>query len=484
MRISGMGSGFDVGGTIEQILEIERRKVERIQEQQVKKDDRIGAWIDVKESLTSFTRAADTLRWMDVWRTMATPSSNPEVITATARSTAAQGTYAIEVSQMAHAHTIASASNLETAGGDPVKSDTLLSEITGIEVGDEFVIGGQSFTVTGDDTLRTLRDKINAAADDMPDDERVRATILDHRLVLQREKTGADTITANDAVGSTLQLLGITDGVGNPANELLEAQNAVFSVNNAIIERESNTGIDDVLEGVTFHLQGVGTSTLTVGPDTEAIKDAIRNFVDTYNEAAEKMKLYGSTDMTDPAIPVPGLLQEDSLLREINFKLRSQLTQNLSGTHTAENAGYTYNGLEGVMDALHHIGIWTTGEDNRLEIVDEARLDEMLSQNIEKVEQLFRGVQTESGQRENGIALNLYRTSRDYTSELDGWIDVRIERIDDNIQQLDARIERILKDIEAKEQMLWRQFGAMDEAIGRMQAGFEYLMGQIGSPGG
>jgi len=168
------------------------------------------------------------------------------------------------------------------------------------------------------------------------------------------------------------------------------------------------------------------------------------------------------------------------MLRDLAVKLRSQVTRSLD-THTSENADYTYNGKNGVMNALQHIGIWTSSASNRLEIMDEARLDAMLEQHPDKVEQLFRGVQTATG-LQNGIALNLYQISKDYTSSLDGWIDLRIERIDDDVKQQDARIERILNEIELKEKMLWRQFGAMDEAIGRMKAGFEYMIGQIGSP--
>lgn len=480
MRIGGLASGFDVGGTIESLMEIEAKRIERIQEQQTKDNERIGAWIDLKESLTTLSRSADTLRWMDVWRTMSSPSSNPQVITATARTSASKATYDVSVTQLAHAHTIASAPNLQTWDDQPVTDNTKVVDIDGIEIDDQFVVGGQTITIKEDDTLRMLRDKINNAAANMPEDEQMTASILDNRLVLQRKQTGEETLNLSDLTGTPMQALGVLDGMGDPANELLAAQNAIFTVNNAVVERSANTGITDVIEGVTLNLHETGQSTVSVGPDTESIKKAIVTFVDDYNEAAEKQELYGIVDLTDPALPIPGLLQRDMLMREITSTLRSQATQFLH-THTSENAAYSYNGQEGVMNALHHIGIWTTSETNRLEVVDEDRLDAMLEQHPEEVEQLFRGIQTENG-RVNGIALNMYRTTRNYTSSLEGSIDVRIENIDDGIKRQDERIERILNEMEIKENMLWRQFGAMDEAIGQMQAGFEYLIGQIGTP--
>ncbi len=484
MRISGLGSGFDVGGTIAKLMEIEAKRAEKVAAEQEHNNEKITGWIDVKTNLTALTKASDTLRWMDVWRRMSTTSTDENVATATAASNAVTGSYSIEVSQLARAHTVATASGLADGVGDPVTTTTNLVDITGIQIGDQFAIAGQTFTITDTDTLLTLRDKINAQTADMPEDDQVSASILDNRLVLQRVNTGEGEIVLSDITGTSLNALGVLDGGGNVANELLGAQNAEFLLNGALITRSSNTGLTDVLQGVTLNLYGAGTSTLTIGKDTEAVKNAISEFVDAYNTAAEVMEFYGTWDRTDPSKPTPGLLQEDSMLREMIYSFRGLATQLMNVTHTTANAGYDYNGAQGVMNSLQHVGIWTEDEGNRLAIVDEDRLDTMLEQHFDKVENLFRGVphETKAGVRVLGIAQTMYRRTRDYSSELDGWIDYKIEIIDDEVQRQEERIERIGREMEMKEAMLWRQFGAMDEAIGRMQSGFEYLMGQIGTP--
>jgi flagellar hook-associated protein 2 len=468
LRIGGLASGFDVSGTINKILEIESRRVERAQEQQDKLNEQIGAWIDVKDGLADLNRTSDELRWLDVWRTMSTTSSNPMALDATANATADNATYSIEVLQLARAQTLASTSGLATSN-DP------LTSVAGIQVGDEFEIGGQTFTITAEDTLATLRDKINAAAENMPDDQRVTASILDNRLTLQRQETGDQAITLTDTVGSTLSALGFFD----PANELLSAQNAVFTVNNALVERSSNTGLDDIIQGVSLNLRGEGFSELTVGRDNEVIKQAIREFIDAYNIAAEVNEFHGGFDETDPTNPIPGVLQGDGLIREISTKLRRQATELMSTSHTAENSSYQYNGQAGVMSALQDLGIWTVSEMNRLEIVDEARLDDMLERYPDEVEQLFRGVQTEDG-RAGGIAKNIFEYTRNLTDALEGTIDLRIQRIDEDVIRQDERIEGIIKDIELKERLLWRDFGAMDSAIGSMNKDLEWLLNSLG----
>ncbi len=481
LRIGGLGSGMDIQGTIEALLKADAERITTAQGTQDTRNQKIAAWTTVKDSLAAFTNASNSLRWMDLWRQITATSSDTAVLTATAASTATKTSYAIEVLQMARAQSIGSAAGLTTGGAspEPVTASTLLADIAGINVGDQFAIAGQSFTIEADDTLATLRTKINDASASMPEDQRITASILDNRLVLQRAETGDASIVLSDTTGSPLQALGILNAMGEPANELLSAQNALFTVNGALVERSSNTGLADVIDGVTLNLTGVGSSTLSIAADTQAVKDAIQSFVDTYNTFAETIESYSSYDTTDPENPVPGLLQDDSMVRELVSGLRMQATQ-MSAYLSASNAAYEYSGVSGVMDSLQHIGIWTTNTANRLAIVDPARLDALLQQEPEKVENLFRGVQTSTGTRVGGIALNLYDFSRNYSSDLDGWIDVRIEGINEQIKEQDDRIDRMISNMESKEILLWKQFNAMDESIADMNSQLDYLKSNLG----
>ncbi len=472
---------MDISGIIQKILDVDARLVEKAQESQTTRNERIAAWIEIKEKLADFTKASDTLRWMDVWRKMAPTSSNPETATATAASSATRATYSVEVTQLARAQTIGSTIGLTTGGATPapVTSSTKLADIAGITVGDQFAIAGQTFTIEANDTLSTLRTKINTASAAMPEDQRVTANILDNRLVLQNVNTGTNNIILSDTTGTPLQVLGVLDAFGEPSNELLAAQNAIFTVNGAVVERSTNSGLTDVIEGVILNLSGVGTTEIDIASDKQAIKDAVTAFVDSYNAYAEIMEQYGNYNNSDPSNPVPGILQDDSMIREISNTLRGKVTQTSSALTVTENI-YEYNDQLGVMNSLQHVGIWTTGQQNRISIVDETRLDTMLDQEPEKVENLFRGIQSATGTREGGIALSLYTASKNYSSDLDGWIDVRIEGIDDEIKRYDNRIDQMINNMDLKETRLWSQFNAMDEAIGAMNNQLEYLKNNLG----
>ena len=479
LRIGGLGSSMDISGTIEKILKTDASQITEAEETQTTRSEKVAAWNAIKAALSTFTKAADALRWMDVWRSVTATSSDAAVASATATTSAPKGTYSIEVFQLARAQTIASASDLTTSGGSAVTSSTLLTDISGIFAGNQFAIAGQTFTISATDTLGSLRTMINDASANMPEDQRVTATILNNRLVLQRVKTGADNIILSDTTGSPLQALGILNAQGDPANELLAAQNALFSVNGASIERSSNSALTDVLDGMTLNLVGTGSSQITVAMNTEGIKTAINTFIDSYNAYAEVLESYTTYNTTDPDNPVAGLLQNDSLAREIASTLRAKATQ-MSSPLTSANAAYTYDGQTGVMNTLSSVGIWTAGTENRLTFTDEDRFGALLDQDPDKVEQLFRGVQTSTGSRAGGIALSLYTTSKNYSSDLDGWIDVRIENINDEIDDYTERIDKMIEAMETKEAMLWEQFNAMDEAIAEMNSSLDYLKQNLG----
>ena len=481
LRIGGLGSSMDIEGTIEALLASDAANIKEAEETQTTRSEKIAAWNAIKDALSAFTDAANTLRWMDIWRDIAATSSDTNVLTATAATTAPKDTYSIEVTQLARAQTIGSTSGLTTGGASPVPvtSSTLLVDIAGISAGDQFAIAGQTFTIAADDTLSSLRTKINDASASMPEDQRVTASILDNRLVLQRAQTGEDGIILSDTTGSPLQALGLLDALGEPAHELLAGQNALFTINGASVERAANTGLTDVIGGVTLNLVGLGSSTLTTDLDTTAIKTAITTFVDSYNAYAEVMESYTTYNTVDEESPVPGLLQNDSLAREITYAMRDQVTQ-MSPYLTADNAAYDYNGQTGIMDSLQDIGIWTTGKENRISIADEERLDALLRQEPEKMEQLFRGAQTSSGARVGGIALDAYNASRNYSSDLDGWIDVRIENINDEIDDYTDTIDKMISDMAAKESLLWEKFNAMDEAVAEMNSTLKYVKANLG----
>jgi flagellar hook-associated protein 2 len=408
-------------------------------------------------------------------------------MSATATSAASDATYDISISTLAKAHSVRS--NSYASKTDDLTSSGVLTD------GDTFTIGGKTFTVganeygktvAGKETLSSLVDKINYASSSMTDDKRVTASIISasptsHYLVLTREKTGDTYIDSMDTSGSSLQSLGIRSSSwpgDNYSNVLVNHSDASFMVNNIAVTRSNNTGISDVINGVTFDLLDTSITdfTLTVSADKSAVKSAITDFIDKYNilaaTLAEQGKIETQGSALDPdgaSIASKGVLADDPLVAEIVRNMRSMATGSKSPSLNNVNASYTFEGKAGVMDSLQDIGVWTTGRDNQLEVIDEARLEAVISNNFGKVEQLFRGIFDSTKGYQNGVASDFFRYSDGLSQSITGGIATRVKALEDKSTLLGERVKDLDDYLVTYEQELWNRFTYMDKVISKLQ---------------
>ncbi len=311
----------------------------------------------------------------------------------------------------------------------------------------------------------------------MDEDDRVYAQIIDDQLVITRSKTGATDIQLENTSGTPLSALGIGT-TGAYTHEWVASRDASFTINGSgAITRASNTNITDVIGGVSINLLAdSGTATLTVAPDTETVKTVITDFIAPYNQAAAKVAEYTAVDMTDPLKPVTGKLQNDTLARYIPDNLRKLATA-LKSSMTSGNAGYTYNGSTGVLNSLQGLGIWTESTSNTLAVTDEDKLDFMLANYFETVEQLFMGV---AGSDEEGIAKDVYNYAYKISTNLTGDIDTKLVSLTGQVLDKSETIEKMFDDLDRYETRLWYDFTAMENAISRMQQDMSWLVSEVG----
>ena len=418
-HMSGMASGQDTQAIIDTMIKAKSVPLTTMSEQEAEIDADLAAWADLNTLMTNLTDSLDTLRSWETWNKMAATSSDESQLTATASSSAVDTTYKINITQLAQSHTISSAIFCPDATST---TDLVAGGI--LTAGDELTIEGQTITIGSTESLSSLRTKINTAASSMATADRVYASILDNRLVLARTNTGDTDITLSDTTGTPLQDLQILSSPGVYANELVVSQDAQFTVNGAPVTRSTNTNLTDVVENVTLNLLDETSSdiTLTVARDTETPKNAILDFIDQYNAAATSLADYGQINVegNDPDgaaldSSTLGELYSDSLLNAIKNNIRSFATEakpflalyngyKNSSTIQVIDPTYTYNSRTGTLDSLDDIGVWTTGETNQLTLTDEDKLDYVLENHFDQVQQLFRGVYTSANGYENGLA--------------------------------------------------------------------------------
>lgn len=476
--------GMDIQTTIQKIQDVKKQAVTTAQTDEKTIKQQISDWGDVSSSISTLTDSLDALRSYDTWSKMNVTSSNTTAVSATANASAEIKTYAVQVTHLAQSHTVAS--NTTAALGVSSSTDDLIAAGT-LTAGQTFTIEGQTFTVGtdeygvtdgGKETITSLMKKINGAASGMTN--KVTASIIDNRLVLTRVATGSSQINMSDpGVGggaAPLQTLGFlnADETFNSANVIQQAQNAQFSVNGLSVTRASNTNLTDVIQNVTLSL-GAETSipvTLAIAHDTIAPTTAIQSFVTNYNAAVAKLLSYSSVTLNGDSAPTVGDLQGDSMIPTMLSQLRSMAT----ATKTAffPDASYSFNGKTGNMVSLQDIGVWTTGKENQLSVIDSTRLDQMLANNFSKVQQLFQGLPTSKGYV-HGVASDLYNYAYQLSTPMSGDIAKHVFVIQKSDNDALAHIKTMQDDIARQEQDLWAQFSSVQSSIQQMKADTSWL---------
>jgi flagellar hook-associated protein 2 len=298
-----------------------------------------------------------------------TSASSQNLLTASASSTAASGTYTVTVNELASAHQIVSKAStaVSTTDTDIVSG---ASGIFSFQVGTGSV---QTVNLGATGTLEDLRDGINNLG------AGVSASILNtgtettpaYRLVLASNDTGASnslTISADDTILDT-----VTTGV----DTFQAAQDSQIVLGEGVgavtINRSSNT-LTDVISGLTLNLQAEDLGnpvTISVTQDNTAVKEGISNFVSSYNEVVEFINERTAFDLETGE---RGIFVGESLSRTVLDRVRQSALSQIGGLTTFTSAS--------------QIGFETQPGDGTIKL-NEDTLDAALSENYSAVRDLF-----------------------------------------------------------------------------------------------
>lgn len=187
--VGGLISGLNWYDVIDQLMNIEHRRVDILENRKSDYRTKISTWGTVSSKLSDLLSKVQTLNSLSTMGAMRASSNDEDILTATATSSASIGSYSIIVSALAQVHKISS------------DEKTSLSEALGYS--GEILINGEAVAIETTDTLNDLKDKINNA------DAGVKATILKvsdeaYRFILTREETGSTEISLADVNGGTI----------------------------------------------------------------------------------------------------------------------------------------------------------------------------------------------------------------------------------------------------------------------------------------
>jgi flagellar hook-associated protein 2 len=437
---AGVGSGLDVEGIISQLMVLERQPLERLQTREQEYRAELSAYGRLKSAISSFEGAMEGLSDLDKFKQFTTQSSDSDVLTASADSTAAGGVFSIDVNRLAQHHKMASdelseSATLGTAG------DSIDIEIDGESMSVDFSAAM---------TLGEIRDAINADEDNPG----LSASILNtgggnQRLILTSDESGGDqamTLTFNGSISGNP--FGLANANRDDANDIINDMNlldAELAVDSFTVTSGSNR-VEDVIEGLTLELKETGSAELSIERDTGSIADSVQKFVDTYNN------LLSTVDSLQA-----GDLSGDFNLRNIESQLRDVLNTSPEG-------------IDSSFGILGELGI-STQRDGKLSL-DSSELEDALATDFNGVAELFAN-------DDQGYAFRFATLAENLQSD-DGVIDAREDSLNSSIEDIEKRQEDFESRLELTEQSLRSRYAALDTLLGQLQSTSSFLFQQLG----
>ena len=486
MRVGGLATGMDIEAMVNKLMEAERMPLNRMEQDRTLLTWKRDAFRDINRSLLELsemmTGTGFNMKLSTMYQSKSVTSSQPGAVTATGTTSASNGTYNINVEQLA--------TNAINVGTEPVNLDEVVEgygdSISFSTYNAEGGLDTHTIEINENDTIGNIIKKINDG------DNNVRAfyDAQTKRVIMETTRTGSYN---PDAEGQEIIFNDnfFTQELGLNQEKETGGSNAIFTYNNGLELESKNNSYD--LNGINFQFNNVtdGNAVLTVTNDVDAAFDNIMKFVDKYNEVID---LLNGSQMEEKFRDFPPLTDEqkkemsEDEIKKWEEKAQSGILRGESslsnGMYSLRQSWYSTVDTGGAFTSITQIGISTSANymDGGKLVVDEEKLKAALRENPQDVQKLFSNVDKgESRGLVNRLEDSLKTTMRSIeeqagksTHTLDNYtIGKRMKDLNERITAFEARMFRV-------ENRYWNQFTQMEKAIQRLNDQSAQLFSQFG----
>lgn len=394
----------------------------------------ISAYRDTQSAVNKLRTAAEKLDSARELNKTTVVAGDDKILSASVNGTTASGNYEFDVTQMAQI----GREKLEFVGNDKVTDAQKLT----------LGYGGKSFDV--DVKAGSSLEDIAAQINGDKNNPGVKAAVVredgdKYSLVISGKDTGKEnavTVTSSNAATAI--------------SSLQTAQDAVLKMGSLTFSSKNNK-FENIIDGISIEAKQVGKTTVSVKPDNDGTKEAVKSFVAAYNELVDTIDKHSkATEVTDAdgkKRKKPGALGGDSMTRGMMSQLRNSL-------------GQVYDGK-----TLSMLGI-KTDRQGKLEVDDE-KLTKAINEDPESISTVFLGADGKSGLMQS-ISSNLkdFKTSGgNFTTRIDR-LEQEQKKIGQDREDLDARLK-------IREQSLRDYYAKMDKMISSMSQTQNMLYGML-----
>jgi flagellar hook-associated protein 2 len=476
LRFTGLASGIDTESMIQQLMKVQRMKVDRVFKEKTKVEWQKDIWKEMNKKLYDFySKPLAKLRLNSTFTQKSVTSSNPGVATVTGNSSAFSGTHSLEVKSLAESSYLT---------GEEITTDIEVNANIDIQV---------KIDDTTTKTITINKDEIEAGKEIQSIVSQLKEQLPE--LNINYDANNKRIFMSTKEAGENIQI----DFTGNTGDaEALLKDLGIFTTGTEgstakIIyngtELTSNTN-DFNVNGMSIKAQSIGTTNFTVSHDIDGMYNAIKDFITEYNLLITDIngKIYADPTtgyepltseekqaMSEDEIKLweqtakSSLLRRDSVLEGLTSSMRSTLSSSLD-----EGEYKTLASLGIVTGNYYERGILhIEGDADSLSFSEkDNKLRKALEENPEEVAKLF----TKLGQEmynDMGKRMRSTELSSALTFYNDKAMDDKIKRYDSEISKLEDRLSQV-------EARYYAQFTAMEKAMQAANSQMDWLVQQLG----
>jgi flagellar hook-associated protein 2 len=450
LALSGLASGVDTSGIVDQLIALDRQGTTRIQYRQYAVTGMQSALKDIASKLSTLKTAANALTGDANWKPKQTVESSDVRVAVAMTGGAGIGGHSVQVNRLASSMQRGYSLPGGTAGTLTITANNDSTST-------------MSVSVAADATPQQIADAINAKASGPV----VAAVVKNNgqdRLVLSSRTTGSQS---DFTVSGGL----LTEDPAYATSDLSKLD-AEYSLDGGTAVTSHTNVLDNVIPGLRLTLKGVTSAPAAVTVteptlDKDAMKARIKAFVDAYNAVVDtargEMTEKPVASPTSQATAAQGQLYGDSGLSSMLNVLRRQMSTIVA------DAGINDLSDLGIGQPASAGGVVSNDAKAGKLAIDDAKLSAALDSNWVAVKDFFTGFS---------------KKVSDYVDTQTGGhgiIDDRLAGADRTIKTIKDQLDQANERIDAKEERLKAQFAAMETALQNAQTQQAWLTGQLNS---
>ena len=447
VTFSGLASGIDSSALIESLIAQQRKaRVTPLENKISKYQDTKDSLTELKSLLNNLKDAADKFKTLEGGVLSKTTSSTDESVLSTSTSNLADlGNYDVTVKELAKSGSFSFSKKFSSAtdlfaNGVPASGDVM-----------NITVGGETtqLLVGNTTTVEDLVNSFNAQS------TKGQASLINvgtasepsYAFMITSKESGLSEGKIEISVGE--EILAADSKLDPSLGNLSQAKNAKLSIAGLAdnIERNSNT-ISDLIPGVSFKLNGIGTVNIATTVDSDNTSSAVKDFVDAFNNVVSYIKendLVSSEKEGEDTKIIYGSLSSTSLDENILSTIKNALTN-------SRTSG-------GSVNILSEVGI-TTNRDGTISF-DADKFEEALSKDSNSVNKIF----TNLGEELGGVTGKIYQ----FTG-FNALIDQGINNLTTQINDTNNKIGNLESYLSRYEQSLTIKYANLEALMGKLNS--------------